>query len=61
MGFLTLLASRSLDSFFWNYEVTLGNALIWGGAIAAATFLSAYAILPILVAVSLSITYMLFE
>jgi len=49
-----------------KYEVTLGNALIWGAAIAAAAFLRVDAILssvilPILAGVSLSITYKLFE
>jgi DNA-binding transcriptional ArsR family regulator len=49
-----------------KYEVTLGNAVIWGAAIAAAAFLRvdtilSSVILPILAAVSLSITYTLFE
>src|SRR3972149_4951218 len=49
-----------------KYEVTLGNTLIWGAAIAAAAFLRVDAtlsvvILPILAGVSLSITYKLFE
>jgi DNA-binding transcriptional ArsR family regulator len=49
-----------------KYEVTLGNAVIWGAAIAAAAFLRvdtilSSVILPILAVVSLSITYTLFE
>jgi len=49
-----------------KYEVTLGNTLIWGAAIAAAAILRVDAILssvilPILAGVSLSITYKLFE
>jgi len=49
-----------------KYEVALGNALIWGAAIAAAAFLRVDAILssvilPILAGVSLYITYKLFE
>ncbi len=49
-----------------KYEVTLGNTLIWAAAIATAAFLRAdtilySVILPILAAVSLSLTYKLFE
>jgi DNA-binding transcriptional ArsR family regulator len=49
-----------------KFEVTLGNTLIWGAAIAAAAFLRVDAILsgvilPVLAGVSLSITYKLFE
>ena len=49
-----------------KYEVTLGNAVIWGAAIVAAAILKvdvilSGVILPILAAVSLSITYELFK
>lgn len=49
-----------------KYEVTLGNTLIWIAAIAAAAVLRVDAILssvilPVLAAVSLSLTYKLFE
>lgn len=49
-----------------KYEVTLGNALIWIAAIAAAAVLRVDAILssvilPVLAGVSLSIAYELFE
>jgi DNA-binding transcriptional ArsR family regulator len=49
-----------------KYEVTIGNIILWISAIAASAYLEAdtllyIIILPILSAVSLSITYALFE
>ena len=49
-----------------KYEVTIGNAVIWLGAIAAAAYLGADTILstvllPILAAMSLIVTYELFK